>query len=54
MRAVCFMCRQFPSGATGQPPKAGVLLPTKLDDFSDSVHGDPITYAQCEQIPMSL
>ena len=32
-------------------PRAGVLLPTTLDDFSDSVLGDPITYAQCEQIP---
>ena len=40
-----------PSGATGQHPKAGVLLPTMLDDFSDSVLGDPITYAQCEHIP---
>ena len=34
-------------------------LPTTLDDFSDSVLGDPITYAQCEQIlgsdaPMTL
>ena len=42
-----------PSGATGQHPQAGVLLPTTLDDFSDSVLGDPITYAQCEQIPGS-
>ena len=39
--------------ATGQHPKAGVLLPSTLDDFSDSVLGDPITYAQCEQIPGS-
>ena len=31
----------------------GVLLPTTLDDFSDSVLGDPITYAQCEQLPGS-
>ena len=29
------------------------MLPTTLDDFSDSVLGDPITYAQCEQIPGS-
>ena len=42
-----------PSGAAEQHPQAGVLLPTTLDDFSDSVLGDPITYAQCEQIPGS-
>ena len=44
-----------PSGATGQHPEAGVLLPSTLDDFSDSrsVFGDPIVYAQCEQIPGS-
>ena len=42
-----------PSGATGQHPQAGVLLPKPLDDFSDSVLGDPITYVQCEQIPGS-
>ena len=40
-----------PSGTTGQHPQAGVLLLTTLDDFSDWVLGDPITYAQCEQIP---
>ena len=34
-----------PSGATRQHPEAGVLLPSTLDDFSDSVLGDPITYA---------
>ena len=39
-----------PSGAAEQFPQAGVLLPTTLDDFSDSILGDPITYAQCEQI----
>ena len=48
-----------PSGAAKQFPQAGVLLPTTVDDFSDSVLGDPITYAQCEQIlgsdaPMTL
>ena len=37
----------------------GVLLPTTLDDFNDSVVGDPITYARCEQFsgsesPLSL
>ena len=42
-----------PSGATGQHSKAGMLQQTMLDDFSDSVLGDPITYAQCEQIPGS-
>ena len=42
-----------PSGAAEQFPQAGVLLPTTLDDFSDSVLGDPIMYAQCEQIPGS-
>ena len=36
-----------------QFPPTGVLLPATLDDFSDSVLGDPITYAQCEQIPGS-
>ena len=42
-----------PSRAAQQFPPDGVLLPTTLDDFSDSVLGDPITYAQCEQIPGS-
>ena len=28
-------------------------MPTTLDDFDDSVLGDPITYAQCEQFPGS-
>ena len=42
-----------PSGAAEQHPQAGVLLLMTLDDFSDSVLGDPITYAQCEQIPGS-
>ena len=40
-----------PSGAAQQFPPDRVLLPMTLDDFSDSVLGDPITYAQCEQIP---
>ena len=26
-------------------------MPTTLDDFDDSVLGDPITYARCEQFP---
>ena len=42
-----------PSGAASPHPQTGVLLPTTLDDFSDSVLGDPITYAQCERIPRS-
>ena len=41
------------------PPTEGVLLPPTLDDFNDSVLGDPITYARCEQFsgsesPLSL
>ena len=40
-----------PLGAVQQFPPAWVLLPTTLDDISDSVLGDPITYAQCELIP---
>ena len=48
-----------PAGATQQVPPAGVLLPMALDDFSDLVLGDPITYAQCAitpglDAPMSL
>ena len=29
------------------PPAGGVLLPTTLDDFDDSVLGDPFTYTRC-------
>ena len=48
-----------PSRAAQQLPPDGVLLPTTLNDFSYSVLGDLITFAQCEQIlgsdsPMSL
>ena len=32
-------------------PLEGVLLPSTIDDFSDSDLGAPITYAQCELIP---
>ena len=46
-----FMIR--PSGTAGQHPEAGVLLPSAVDGFSDSVFGDPIAFAQCEQIPGS-
>ena len=42
-----------PSGAAGQHPEAGLLLPSALDGLSDSVLGDPIAFAQCEQIPGS-
>ena len=35
------------------PLAGGVLLPTTLEDFDDSVMGDPITYARCEQFPQS-
>ena len=34
-------------------PLEGVLLPSTIDDFSDSDLGAPITYAQCELIPGS-
>ena len=43
----------LPLRAAQQLPPDGVLLPMTLDDISDSVLGDPITYAQCEQIPGS-
>ena len=42
-----------PSGAAGQHPEAGVLLPSAFEGLDDSVLGDPIAYAQCEQIPGS-
>ena len=42
-----------PSRDAQQFPLDEVLLPTTLDDFSDSDLGAPITYAQCEQIPGS-
>ena len=38
---------------SGSPPAGGVLLPTTLDDIDDSVLGDPITYARCENFPGS-
>ena len=41
------------SDAPVGPRWAGVLLPSTLDGFSGSVLGDPIAYAQCEQIPES-
>ena len=42
-----------PLGAAEQHPDAGVLLPSTVDGFSDSVLGDLIAYAKCEQIPGS-
>ena len=39
-----------PGGAT-QPE--GMLLPTMLDDFNDSVLGDRISYARIDQLPGS-
>ena len=42
-----------PSRVGQSPPAEGVLLPTTLDDFDDSVLGDPITYARCENFPPS-
>ena len=42
-----------PSRGDQPPPSEGVLLPTTLDDFDDSVLCDPITYACCELFPGS-
>ena len=42
-----------PSRGGQSPPAEGVLLPTTLDDFDDSVLGDPITYEWCEHFPGS-
>ena len=42
-----------PSRDAPQFPLDGVLLPSTMDDFSDSELGAPITYAQCELIPGS-
>ena len=42
-----------PPRGSGSPPVGGVLFPTTLEDFDDSVLGDPITYARCEQLPGS-
>ena len=43
---------QPPRGSTS-PPAGGALLPMTLDDFVDSVLGDPIIDAWCEQFPGS-
>ena len=42
-----------PTRENGTAQPEGVLLPTILDDFNDSVLGDPISYAQIEQVPGS-
>ena len=42
-----------PTRGGQSPPAEGILLPTTLDDFDDSVLGDPITYARCEHFPGS-
>ena len=42
-----------PTREGGAAPSEGVLLPTMLKDFDDSVLGDPITCARIEQLPGS-
>ena len=42
-----------PSRTAPQFPLEGVLLPSTMDDFSDSDLGAPLAYAQCELIPGS-
>ena len=42
-----------PSRDAPQLPPEGVLLPTTMDDFSDSDLGAPMTYTQCEIFPGS-
>ena len=48
-----------PTREGGAAPSEGVLLPTMLEDFDDSVFGDPISYARFEEFlgsesPLSL
>ena len=38
-----------PNRENGMPQPNGVLLPTILDEFNDSVLGGPISYARLEQ-----
>ena len=57
-RAVSSMYRRFrrdfwPGQNALQFPPEGVLLPSTMDDFSDSDLGAPLMYAQCELIPGS-
>ena len=42
-----------PNRENGLPQPSGVLLPTILDEFNDSVLGEPISYARLEQAPGS-
>ena len=42
-----------PPRGSKSPPTGGALLPTTLEDFDDSVLGDPITYVRCEKFPGS-
>ena len=42
-----------PNRENGMPQPNGVLLPTILDEFNDSVLGEPISYARLEQAPGS-
>ena len=42
-----------PTREGGAAPSEGVLWPTMLEDFDDSVLGDPIIYARIEQLPGS-
>ena len=42
-----------PNRENGKPQPNGVLLPTILDEFSDSVLGEPISYARLQQAPGS-
>ena len=42
-----------PNRENGMPQPSWVLLPTILDEFNDSVQGEPISYARLEQEPGS-
>ena len=42
-----------PTREGGAAPSEGILLPTMLEDFDDSVLGDPISYARFEEFPGS-
>ena len=58
MRTVHSVCHRFHRDFSfglheGARPAGRVLLPRTIDDFDDSVLGDPISYARCEQFPGS-
>ena len=42
-----------PNRENGLPQPSGMLLPTILDEFNDSVLGEPISYARLEEAPGS-